>query len=191
MVACRATGRGTLLLPWNNRNAHAGEATYFGGSPSIQLPVLITVWVVGAVEIQPLVLTRYPPRSPNRSMYSATSASRAVISIRRAPSRASVSSVGGSDGSSSGPTLPTPSPANVVVCSSPAAGCLRSCCRVPSAWVVSPSPGVPARVFWVDSHGRIRHLSHAPIHNIRLYSTEQRDGRIERGHGDQRCQNSR
>ncbi|MCY4506659.1 MAG: DUF4268 domain-containing protein [Acidobacteria bacterium] len=36
---------------------------------------------------------------------------------------------------------------------------------------MSPSPRPASQGVWVDSHGRICHLSHAPIHNIRLYLT--------------------
>ncbi len=57
-VACGAARRGALLLPWDYRNAHSREAAHFGCRPSKQFPVLISVWIVGAVEIQPLVLTR-------------------------------------------------------------------------------------------------------------------------------------
>ena len=58
VVACRAFGRRTLLLSWNNRNPHTGETAHLGRRPAKQFPVLLSVWVVGAVEIQPLVLTR-------------------------------------------------------------------------------------------------------------------------------------
>ena len=56
-------------------------------------------------------------------MYSATSASRAAVSIRRAPSRANLSKVGDSFGPPVGTAaVPPPAPANVGVDSSAATG---------------------------------------------------------------------
>ena len=73
-------------------------------------------------------------------MYSVTSASRAVISIRRAPSRANESSDGRTFPRPSAPPLPPPQQPTPSWAHRQPRGCLPSCCRVPSAWVVSPSP---------------------------------------------------
>ena len=88
--------------------------------------------------------------SANRSMYSDTSASRAVISIRRAPSRANVSSVGGTLRGPSAAPLPPPSPADGVVDASATAGLSSFLLSgTVSMGGVSFPPALPARVFWV------------------------------------------
>ena len=110
--------------------------------------------------------------SANRSMYSVTSASRAVINIRRAPSRANMSSVGGTTRGPSSPPLPTPSPADTVVGASATAGLSSFLLSgTVSMGGVSFPPALPARVSCVVHNGRIRHLPHAAIHNFRLYLT--------------------
>ena len=95
---------------------------------------------------RPLRTTSRRPASSRSSlcssMYCATSVASAVISIRRAPSRASSSSVG-------------PAPSSWWV------RCLHGRGRVPSAWVASPFTGLPAGGSALLLRERIRRLLHA------------------------------
>ena len=83
-------------------------------------------------------------------MYCSTSASRAAISMRRAPSRATSSR--GRHGAFG----------RLAVVFARRVEYLQH-------WVVSPSPRPASQGGFCCSRGRIRHLSHAPIHNIWLY----------------------